>query len=590
MRGSRVGRGRAAAFGATPSNADDRRTSRKNWGVLAAVVAALLAAPTAYAQSSVQPGVIEREYEEARPPRPSTEITIPSVDAPRAWEDAQAVRFVLNRVEIDGNVAIGDQELMQPFVPLIGREVSIAEVFSAAEGITHIYDGAGYALSLAYVPAQEVRDGVVVVRVVEGFIAEVAIRDSQDTRSGRWDDFAERLKESRPLRSEVLERTLLLANDLAGVKVKSVFERIPNAAPGAMRLVMSIDRKAVGVHAEVNNRGSSAIGPIREFLNIDLNGLLGNEERITVFGVGALDGMELAYFGGRLDFPVSSEGTVVSLEASRSETDPGTPALSAVDFKGEGWTASFGVSHAFIRSLRENLYGSMGVVYKDLKSRLLGTNASKDRIRAVAVGLDYDSRDRWGGLWRAVATLFIGVDAFDATKEGDPLASRAGASGKFARIEGAVSHLVSISPYASFYAEIAGQVADGPLLVSEQCGYGGGHIGRAFDPFEITGDHCVKGRAEFRFDIPVRSDGMRSVIDGVQFYALADFGVMIKAGTLLPLEERVESAESIGLGVRVRASEYLSGFAEVVRPIGRGVALENGSKEARFFFGISADY
>jgi len=148
---------------------------------------------------------------------------------------------------------------------------------------------------------------------------------------------------------------------------------------------------------------------------------------------------------------------------------------------------------------------------------------------------------------------------------------------------------VSLSPHASLFAEVAGQVADGPLLASEQCGYGGGYIGRAFDPFEVTGDHCVKGRAEFRFDFPL-GDDVRSLVSNVQFYALADFGVMIKAGTLLPTEERVETAESIGIGLRFKARDYLSGYVEAVHPLGRGVALDNGSRDSRVFFGLSADY
>ena len=65
---------------------------------------------------------------------------------------------------------------------------------------------------------------------------------------------------------------------------------------------------------------------------------------------------------------------------------------------------------------------------------------------------------------------------------------------------------------------------------------------------------------------------------------------MIKSGTLLPLEERVETGESVGLGVRIRASDYVSGYAEVMKPLDRGVALENGSKDPRFFFGLSANY
>jgi hemolysin activation/secretion protein len=591
MRGSRAECVRAA-HGET-SGLDRRgRAARRALSAALALTLAALAPLQAIAQpAGVQPGVIEREYEDNAPPKASTNVSIPSVDKPRAWEDAQGVRFHLRGVEIDGNAAIEDPELMAPFADLVGREVSIGEVFAAADAITRIYDEQGYALSLAYVPAQDVKNGVVRVRVVEGYIAEVVIRDEQKTRSDRWDTYIDRLTAIRPLRSEDLERYLLLASDLAGVKIQNFFERMPNAGPGAMRLVMNVSRKEIGAHVEVNNRGSKAIGPIREFMNIELNGLLGEEERLSVFGVGAFERQrELAYIGARLDIPIGGEGTVVSFEAARSESDPGTDAISAIDYEGEGWTGSASVTHAFIRSLRENLYVTFGVFYKDLKSRILSAANSHDQITALGLSADYDSRDAWDGLWRAAATLFVGVDVFDSTKKNDPLASRAGASGQFVRLEGSISRLTPISPYASFYAELAGQVADGPLLVSEQCGYGGGHIGRAFDPFELTGDHCVKGRAELRFNIPIRSPALAAVLDSAQFYALGDFGVMFKAGTLLPGEDRVTTAESVGFGVRIRAAEYLSGFAEVVHPLGRGVAFQNGSQDSRFFFGVAADY
>lgn len=552
-------------------------------------VAALQAWPASAQPSSVQPGVVERERSEAPQPRHSSGVSIPSIDQPQAWQDAQGTRFVLNRVDIDGNNALGDDVLTAPFNELLGKEVTVAQVFAATQAITRLYDAAGYALSLAYVPVQEVTNGVLLVRVIEGYIGEVRLNDTQTTRSVRWDEYVEKLKASRPLKSADLERYLLLISDLAGVRVTNFFERMTGGDPGAMRLVMTVERKAIGAHLEINNRGSKAIGPVREFMNLDLNGLLGADERLSLFAVTALDDNELGYFGGRLDMPLDSEGTVFSVEAARSETRPGTAALSSIAYEADGWTGSATFTHAFIRSLRENLYGSIGGVYKNLKSRILAASYSHDKLTAVAVTADYDSRAHWGGIWRIVATLFVGLDVFDATKEGDPLSSRADASGKFARLEASASHLVSLSPHASFFAEVAGQVADGPLLASEQCGYGGGYIGRAFDPFEVTGDHCVKGRAEFRFDFPLGED-VRSVLSNVQFYALADFGVMIKAGTLLPTEERVETAESIGIGLRFKARDYLSGYVEAVHPLGRGVALDNGSRDSRVFFGLSADY
>lgn len=559
--------------------------------VIAAMACISAIGSVAQAQpATVQPGVVEREFREGQPPKSSSGVSIPSLESPREWEDSQSVRFVLSRVRIEGNAALSDQELLAPFDSLIGNEVSIGQIFAAAEAITGLYDQAGYALSLAYVPAQEVTGGVVLIRVVEGYIADVAIKDTQSSRSSRWDGFADGLKASKPLKSRDLERYLLLISDQAGVKAKNFFERMDNREPGAMRLVVNLERKLIDAHAEVNNRGSRAVGPMRGFLNLDFNGLLGNEEKLSLFGVGTLGNDELVYVGTRIIWPVSSEGTLITLEAARSETRPGTPTLTAIEFDGDGWTGSAKVSHAFIRSLRENLYISAGLAYKNLKSRVLGAPHSHDKLTSANVDVDYDSRDSFGGLWHMFGSLIVGLDIFDATRKNDLLTSRAGASGQFVKLEGSVSVLRSLSPYVSVYGELAGQIADGPLLVSEMCGYGGGYIGRAFDPFEISGDHCIKGRAELRFDMPLGKRALASILSSAQLYVLADFGVMRKSGVLLPTERRVENAESVGLGIRFKANDYLSGFVEMAHPIGRAVALENGSRDSRIFFGVSADY
>jgi hemolysin activation/secretion protein len=185
--------------------------------------------------------------------------------------------------------------------------------------------------------------------------------------------------------------------------------------------------------------------------------------------------------------------------------------------------------------------------------------------------------------------LRVGLDVFDATQSDDPDASRLGASGEFLKLEASVSRLQPLTrwPWLQLYGEVSGQVADGSLLVSEQCGYGGGHIGRAFDPFEIAGDHCVMGLAELRYDVDIDGEWW---INSAQVYALADAGYVIKSGDLLPGENRSDAGSSLGLGVRYRALDHVSGLVEVVQPIGLGVAYEGGDQKARVFFGLSVDY
>lgn len=546
----------------------------------------------ARAQSGIAPGTTEREFEKKpQAPRPTGTIKVPALDSQAPPANAESVKFILKSVEIEGNTVLPDEALARPFGSMIGQNVSLAQIYGGANEITRMYSNAGYALSLAFVPAQEVKDGAVRIRVVEGYIGEVEFQDERSFHSKLWGGFASRLQASRPLKTADLERYLLLANDLAGVTVKSVFERM-EGDPGSTKLVMMIERKLVDAGIEVNNRGSEAIGPIRVQLHGALNGLVGAEERIGFFGVRTPVGEELAYLAWRFDVPLTSDGLGFGFDIARSHSKPGTTLLGFINYQTDGWTGNAGFTYPIIRSRAQNLYASFGINYKDLTSEVStpGETYSHDILTVLVAGADYDTHDRWGGLLQAVGSLHVGLGMFDATQSDDPLSSRLGASGQFVRLEGSVSRLQSFKPWLHLFAQIEAQVASGALLVSEQCGYGGSNIGRGFDPFEMAGDHCLKGLAEIRYDVPLDKVFLNGILDGAQVYGLADFGLVFKSGDLIFGEERSQGAASLGLGMRLRALDYLSGMVEVAQPLGEGVALEENSTEPRFYFGLSLDY
>jgi hemolysin activation/secretion protein len=304
------------------------------------------------------------------------------------------------------------------------------------------------------------------------------------------------------------------------------------------------------------------------------------------------DGEELSYLAWRFDLPLTSDGLSFGFEASRSHSKVGTKALILLDYQTDGWIGSFGLTYPWIRSRSENLYFSAGVVYKDLVADIIAAEFTHDTMTIITLGADYDTHDRWGGLLQVTGQVRVGLDVFDATQSNDPKSSRPGASGEFIRLEASASRLQSLErwPWLQLYTELGLQIADGTLLVSEQCGYGGGHIGRAFDPFEIAADHCFKGLAEVRYDVPMGSWANSLWINSAQVYGLADFGYVLRSGDLLAGEKRDDAGASLGMGLRWRALDHVSGLVEFVQPIGLGVAFEDGEKSGRVFFGLSVDY
>lgn len=100
---------------------------------------------------------------------------IPAMEVPEA---VRSTHLVLRGVRIEGGTAFTPEELRDIYAPYLGKDVTFATAYLMAGMITERYRNAGYFLSLAYVPDQRVKDGVVTLRVVEGYAGEVAVPGS----------------------------------------------------------------------------------------------------------------------------------------------------------------------------------------------------------------------------------------------------------------------------------------------------------------------------------------------------------------------------------------------------------------------------
>ena len=127
--------------------------------------------------------------------------------------------------------------------------------------MTRLYRNDGYILSQVVVPAQSIRDGVVRLDAVEGHVANTRVEGLVRAPRDLVEAHLERIRDARPLNAEVLERALLLINDLAGVTARATLS--PSAQPGASDLTISFAETPRTVTLGLNNRGSKFLGPVR---------------------------------------------------------------------------------------------------------------------------------------------------------------------------------------------------------------------------------------------------------------------------------------------------------------------------------------
>ncbi|MCH8313674.1 MAG: ShlB/FhaC/HecB family hemolysin secretion/activation protein [Nitrospinae bacterium] len=497
-------------------------------------------------------------------------------------EELKKVKFKLTRLVIQGATVYRNQQFFHLYKNFLGKQITLQHIYRIADAITKKYRNAGYILTKAIVPPQEIYDGTVRLNIMEGYIHNVRVQGRVVGPKKLLNAFRKRLMKSRPLHAKDLERYLLLIDDLAGVSVKSVLTPSKNQ-PGASDLTLILENKPFTAHAGVDNRGTKFNGPFQFFAGASENSLLGFYEKAGVQGVITSNPEELYYFNVFYEAPVSNEGTTMNLSAAFSQSKPGS-GLKIFNVEGESHTFSFRLNHPFIRSRGENLRGHLSYTHRNTETDILGTRDSEDRLRILKLGMVYDYTDRFHGINLISFNISQGLNILDATEPGSLNLTRSQGRSDFTKISGKLQRLQQLAPSWMLLGSAAWQYSFEKLLASEEFGVGGVSFGRAFDPSEITGDTGLALGLELQRAFDVKMQFLRNL----QAYVFFDYGsVWNRIAT--PTGAKQQDLASAGVGTRFNLTKHVSGYVEVAKPLIRDVATE-GNRDPRVFFSLSTTY
>ena len=546
--------------------------------------------------TTVQPGRIEKQFEEPSKPKSQLEPVIPEGEEAALPEELEQVRFVLSGLMVEGATVYADAEFLPLYEDMLGQEVSLRDVYGVAGKISAKYRNDGYILSQAVVPAQRIRDGIVRIQVVEGYINEVIIDGEIAGRESLLEAFARKITASRPLRGDTLERYLLLADDLPGMTAKAVLT--PSAdQPGASDLVLFVEHKRIDHSYGFDNRGTRFVGPFQFSGRINVNSFLGLYEQTSARAIFATEPEELRFIQLTHSETLGSEGTRLIMSYNVTRSRPGFT-LETQNAQSDSQELTFILAHPIIRSRSENLSIKGTFAWKKSLVDFQNLALFDDRLRVVRAGASYDVVDRFRGVNLIEFEVSQGLDIFNESTSGsndgvDPELSRENGKSNFFKVTAKASRLQSLAvllPGLNLLGAVSGQFSGSQLLSAEEFGFGGAEFGRAYDASEIVGDHGAAGKIELQYG---RSPVAEFLTD-YQLYAYYDYGMVwrINASDLGTKGKVSESAASAGLGVRFNVTENLTGYIEVDTPLTRAVAAEglDDAGEPRVFFSVGARF
>lgn len=561
---------------------------------LAATAAALAFALATAAARAQSPGSFLPAADPGRAGAPSVEpAAAPPPPAPVAPGGDGGV--VLRGVRIEGATAVPPGELAPLWAELIGTKVSLATLQALAEAIGDAYRARGFVLSQAALPPQEVADGVVTVRVIEGFVDRLAIAGGAPNQAAAAATFFAPVPGQRPLRLATLERAVLLSRDVFGGEVETVIEPSRDVF-GAADLTVRIEEAGPTGFGSVDNRGSRLYGEWSFATGATAYNLMGRNERLDILAAGALDG-SLGFVQGAAALPLLGlagtrlDGATLEFEADYANGEPDLSKSGAPDAQTlttRETNLRLALSVPFIRTRAQNLYGEIGLDWQDSRN-VTGFGpeeaSEKDRLLVLDAHVTWDRADRWGGVSLVEAGLRQGLDTSNTFVGGGV------SSGKpdftLAKLELARLQRLGQGPWA-LWLEGIGQYAFDVLPNSERFGLGDATIGRGYAPGNTTGDSGYGGRLELRYEVAAARLG--GALEAVEIYGFGDYGQAYDRDGARD-GRRWEPLGSAGAGLRIDLRPWLTVIPEIARQLdGRATDTTDRGKETRAYVSVVARF
>jgi hemolysin activation/secretion protein len=489
--------------------------------------------------------------------------------------------FVLRHVSVVGAVAIPRDRLVTAYQPYLGKKVSQADLANMASAVSDVYRAAGFHLSRAIVPVQDIKDGTLRLQVIEGSITELALKGEGADEFGIR-PMLDVVVMERPSRLATLERQLLLVNGRPGVRIQDTGLEEIGTASGHFRLVVELKTWHLYTSFGVDNLGSRAVGPWQSYGTAAFNSYLAPGDSLVLnLSTTPGDPRQLAF--GRLSYevPVGTDGARFGASGFYSEVWPGDIRhLYSDNTKTQSF--EFHGSIAPLQSQQSSLTLTAGMGFSNVREQDVFGPIYNDHIRTLNLTADYRLKDNFGGNNYLTVGVRQGLDIMGASHRDDDLLSHDGASGKFSALNFWFTRYQTLNDAFSVKLSGSGQWASGPLFTSQQFYLGGIAFGRGYGAAEISGDNGIAGSLELRFDHKLNY----RYWSGVQLYSFVDAGAAWNAGYTMNEGLALTSA---GGGVRMFLFDDWQADVGVAVPLSYR-APDNSSRSARLLFSLSSAF
>jgi len=442
--------------------------------------------------------------------------TPPEEEKPAAEETAESkVKVFVKRIEFTGQESlVAIKELNRLSAPYVGKESSLTELQRLAQKITmYLREKKGFLLTRAYLPEQDVTEGVVKITIIPGRLdgkVTVAIKEPYRVNKRLLDKMASSaLPDEATILLKNMERTVLLINNLPGVSARAYLDK--GKDPGTTRVSIDCtEGKLFSGTIYGDNFGNASTGAFRRAAQVSLSDPLhcGDMLQMTY-----LNSNYLNQAFGVFSFPLGAQGLFVDASANGLHYKLAGK-LKNLDANGNAFTNSVNMRYPLVLSRRSSVWLGGGCDYMFMEDRI-GSTVYNDRSiwagNATITGNMYDDFFG-GGLTFFSVSLNGGGVGIGKGKIYDEIGAKT--NGGYFRATYLAARLQKVTKDISALVSMRGQGSSNNLDSSQKFILGGPTGVRAYPVGEAAGDEGVMLTGETRLDLPFMPSWMKTQLIG----------------------------------------------------------------------------
>ena len=393
--------------------------------------------------------------------------------------------FILKEVKITGSTVFKPEVLQSLYQPYLGKKVSFQDLDEITKKIEDQYVLKGYLTTTAFIPEQEIRDGKVELKVVEGVLGKVRVEGNKWFPSRRILRYLH-LRPNQLVNIPNLQKDILRLNQNPDLGITTLLQA--GELPGTTDIVLrATDHFPYHIGSGFDNQGTRLTGKHRTSFYLRSSNLTGWFDSLFISNILSADteGVSAGY-----SLPVGTHGTKVGLDMTYFNMTLGkelrpfhvtgvtqiyTPHISTELYLSEGFQA----------------YTTVGMAIKTVKKKVAGTVTTDDQLRLPYFGFDLTKSDSFGGGGETTFSpqFEFGTSHFlGASTRDNSSASRHGTDGFFFSYEHSLNRMQRMF-YGSYISlRSFFQASPYTLPSSEQCQIGGINSVRGYPEGDYLAD------------------------------------------------------------------------------------------------------